>query len=196
MNKTLNIFQYQSYRRYIRDWLKLNDFTYRTFAERYKTFVSFIALAKLLAQGKEGKDRSHYKMSPEIIARLGKIMRLSDDELKHLILLRLENDSENLSGQYGTIYRQIMRRFINEHKNFVEQSKNYNSTSAPKEELQGSEISRLVFEIFELFPKSYQQHCLEEIIFQGRSYAARQAGKPGVKALHTVLTRLDKYREI
>lgn len=191
---TPNVFKYNNYRIYLSDWLKDKGFSYRSFADRYSSFVSMIALAKLLSKGKTGNEpKANYKMSPEAVARLGKAMGMPSEELRQLILLRLENDADTLPGQHGSAYKRELKRLLEENRTQVAEAASKRAAEEPKV---GSETASLLYEFFELLPSRNRVRALEEIIMQGRVYAGRQAGKPGVRKLESLLERLDHLMEM
>ncbi len=189
-----NIFKYNNYRIYLADWLKNRGFSYRAFAERYSSFVSIIALAKLLSKGRTGGEpKGNYKMAPETLARLGKAMGMPSEELRQLILLRLENDAETLPGQHGSVYKRELRHLLEENRVQVAEVEGEHSAEVLRG---GSESSLLLYEFFELLPSRNRARALEEIIMQGRIYASRQSGKPGVGKLQSLLERLSRLMEM
>lgn len=189
-----NVFKYNNYRLFMADWLKDRGFSYRSFAERYSSFVSMIALAKLLSKGRSGGEpKANYNMAPESVARLGKAMGLPAEELRQLILLRLENDAETLPGQHGSAYKRELKRLMEENRMQVAEAAGKRPAESPKE---GSETAVLLYEFFELLPSRNRARALEEIIMQGRVYAGRQAGKPGVRKLQSLLERLNHLMEM
>ena len=189
-----NIYNYDNYREFLADWLKANGYTYRSFAERYGDIVSFIAVAKTLSKGKSGqRPQGQYRMSAETLARLGKAMRLTDAELRHLVLLKLENDADRLPGTGGGAYQQAMRHLVAENRNLVAE---IDDEKAGVKHRSGSESGRLLVDFFELLPTRFRTRILEEIILQGRVYASRQSGKAGVKAVRTLLQRLEEVRDM
>ena len=179
MPPSLNIFSYRNYRSFLRDLMKAKGYSYRSFAERYSQIVSFIALAKALSQGR-GKmlKKPTYNMSAETLARLGSALRLSEQELQYLILLKLENDAEQYKGPYGDAFRRLMQGLL--------EKQNKKTIETPTSS--GTKLS----ELFECLPSRYQEKILSDAILQGQVYLGRQKGKPGVKKIERILEELKK----
>lgn len=193
MKTPINIFVYTSYRQFLADWLKEKGLSYRAFAARFAGAISLIALAKLLSRGRSrGEERGDYRISPEALARLGRHMHLSYDELRHLILLRLENDAEVLPGQYGSSFQQTMRDLVAENR----LKKSEKEQAGPNATGGGTETGIKLFELFEVLPNRLRLRLLEEAVLQGKIYAARQTGKTGVKALQSLLRELNRLKDM
>lgn len=189
-----NIFRYTNYRLFLLDWLESQGYSYRSFCARFSSFVSTIALAKLLSRGKRKKEPlGTYRMAPESLARLAKAMGLGPAEIRHLLLLRLENDADELPGKYGTTYKREMRQLVEENREAAAHQEVGAGTIAQQS---GSESASLLYEFFELLPSRSRQSALEEVILLGRIYAGRQAGKPGVKRLQSLLDRMERLYEM
>jgi len=194
MKEQINIFAYSNYREFLVDWLKEREFSYRSFAARYQGVVSLIALARLLSRGRGGgKTKNDYRMSPEALARLGKAIHLSDDEMRQLLLLRLENDAEVLTGQHGNSFQRVMQELIAENRSKQAGKGKPGGIAAASK---GSETGKQLFELFDLLPSRLRIRILEEAALQGRIYAARQSGKTGVKALNSLLRELERLKEM
>ena len=194
MKSDINIFTYDNYRIYLSDLLKQKGYSYRSFTDRFGHIVSLIALAKTLSKGRGGKGpRQIYRMSPEMLTQLGRALRIPESELRHLILMRLHNDAEIYSGQYGSSFQQMMGRLVKESRLTA------GLMEHPKVKLKhssNSETGGVLLEIFELLPSRFRVRVLEEFTHQAKIYATRQTGKPGVKAFQSLLKRLNRLREM
>lgn len=200
MKNKISIFSYTSYRSFIADWLKENEFSYRSFVERYPKVVSLIALAKLLSRGRfKDKERGDYRMAPEALARLGKTIRLSDAELRHLILLRLENDSGRLPGQYGASYQQVMQELVEENRlQAIEGIRKQAGAKAvaPGGQAGGTQTAALLSEIIDIFPQRFRLKVVDEILEYGEIVASRQSRRVGVRPLQNLLQELRRLRDM
>ena len=194
MSTPKSIYSYNNYREFLVDWLQAHDLTYRDFALRYRDFISFIALAKLLSHAKSAqRSEGAYRISPEALARLGKAMGLKSDELEYLILLRLENDAARVDGQFGDAYQKILSNLSNNAKRQTAKK-----LSIKRREGKGnhSQTSSKIAELIDVFPSRMRQKLLEEALLQGKIYAARQSGKPGVRSTLSLLEELAQLKEL
>lgn len=194
MSMPKSIYSYSNYREFLVDWLQAEGLTYRDFASRYRDFISFIALAKLLSHAKSSKrSEGAYRISPEALARLGKAMGLKSDELEYLILLRLENDAARVDGEFGDAYQKILSNLSNNAKRQTAKK-----LSVKRKEGKGSysQTSSKIAELIDVFPDRMRQKLLEEALLQGRIYAARQSGKPGVRSTLSLLEELAQLKEL
>ena len=181
MPKSPNIFSYLDYRSFLRDILKSRGYSYRSFTERYKQIVSFIALAKALSQGRgKMQKKPSYNMSAETLARLGAALQLSEKELEYLVLLKLENDSEQYKGVYGNALRRVIQGLLEKREK--------------KELKKNTSEDTKISELFQLLPSRYQQKILTEATLQGRVYVSRQKGKPGTKKIELLLKNLESKK--
>jgi hypothetical protein len=89
---------FNCYRRFLCEYISNHDLSYRTFAKRHSSYVSFPFLSKLLRKNPTGDFVCEVNIKPEKLAALLKAMGLSSPEISHLILVRLKNDQS--VGQY------------------------------------------------------------------------------------------------
>jgi hypothetical protein len=154
-------YQFSDYREYLREALKANGFSYRSFAAKYASIVSFITLAQTLSKGRAGtKNRPMRNLSPETVARLGRVFRLSDKEISYLVLLKLENDAEALPGQYGGAYVENLRAQIRERKEQAMRGESAAADAPPN----FSKSALAVAELFEQLPAGRREKLLEELL--------------------------------
>jgi hypothetical protein len=194
MKELKSIYSYNNYREFIVDWLQANGYTYRQFAEQYRDFISFIALAKLLSHAKKSsRSGGEYRISPEALARLAKAMGLKADEIEYLILLRLENDSTMVAADFGDTFQKTLGTLLND----LRQQKT--KKVVPKAQKVTSDYSRTsskIAEIIDLFPERARIKLLDETILQGKIYASRQRGKPGVRHSLSLLEELAQLKDL
>ncbi len=191
--KMAPIFVYTSYRAFLRDWIKDRNWSYRQFIDRYGDFVSFIALAKTLSRGRSrGREASGYRMSPEVLARLGRAMGLMDEELCYLLLLRLENDGEELEGQHGSTFVHLMHQLLHDYK----LSSVHEYDSADEKKSVNSQSAQCLVEVFEELPEKFRRQVLEEVQEIAGVYAHRQKGKVAVEQMHDLIRKLKRLFEL
>lgn len=194
MKSDLNIFAYRSYRLFIVDWLKINGYSYRSFVAQHPGLVSLIALAKLLSRGRAGqRETSDYRMAPETLAKLGKALKLSEPELRHFLLLRLENDAEPGQGAHAGAYQKVIRGLLEESRRQHLAGPGVKKGSPASDK--SSPTAQQVTELFDLLPSRFRVRILDEILQQGRIFAARQSGKPGVNTVHKLLQGLNTLKD-
>ncbi len=109
--KSLNPYKYNDYRQFFDDYLKLKNFTYKQFVEKFNV-ISFGFFSNIMARNKSGNFKKTRKLSPEALIQLTKSMGFNDEESFYILLLALENDSEVLNGKYGAALRSVVRKNI------------------------------------------------------------------------------------
>ena len=188
MKQRISPFQFSNYRDFLRSALKEKGFSYRSFAQKHGEVISFITLAFALSRGRSGtKNKPMRNLSPETLARLGKVLKLKEDEITFLILLKLENDSEVHPGPYGGAYLECIRSMIREQKYLQGQSTNKPSTSKQRY----STTAYTVAELLDLLPEPAKQRLTGEILLESKGILARQKRKAGVKTMASVIGKLD-----
>ncbi|MCO5143146.1 MAG: hypothetical protein M9962_08665 [Oligoflexia bacterium] len=186
-------YQFSDYREYLRDALKANGFSYRSFAAKYGSIVSFITLAQTLSKGKAGtKNRPMRNLSPEIVARLGRVFRLSEDEISYLVLLKLENDAQTLPGQYGGAYVENLRAQIRERKERAVRAESIVDSAVHN----FSKTTLALAELFEQLPEGRREKLLEEFLQESKGVVSRMGRRPGVRALQQAMQKLEALRGI
>ncbi len=188
MKQRISPFQFSNYRDFLRAALKEKGFSYRSFAQKHGEVISFITLAFALSRGRSGtKNKPMRNLSPETLARLGKVLKLKEDEITFLILLKLENDSEVHPGPYGGAYLECVRSMIREQKYLQNQSTNKPSTGKQRY----SATAYTVAELLDLLPGPAKHRLTGEILLESKGILARQKRKAGVKTMASVIGKLD-----
>ena len=188
MKQRISPFQFSTYRDFLRAALKEKGFSYRSFAKKHGDVISFITIAFTLSKGRSGtKSKPMRNLSPETLARLGKVLKLKEDEITFLILLKLENDSDVLPGPHGSAYMDCIRSLIREQKYLQNQSTNKPSTGKQKH----SSTAYTVAELLDLLPGAAKQRLAGEILLESKGILARQRRKAGVKAMSSAISKLE-----
>jgi hypothetical protein len=107
--RVAEIQRYKSYRQFLFDHLRAEGLSYRAFAARYGTYVSFPFLSKLLRRDANGGFKREVNMRPERLAALLKILGLSQSEISHLMLVRLEEDQKSGTYRHAAAFSQTLR---------------------------------------------------------------------------------------
>ncbi len=188
MKQHISPFPFTEYRDFLRAALKANGFTYRSFTKKHGEVVSFIMLAQTLSRGRSGtKNKPMRNLSAETLARLGKALRLKDEEVTYLILLKLENDSEVFPGPYGNAYMDCIRALIQNYKYSQIQLPNKQGAGAVKL----SKTAETIGELIDLLPDSSKRKVNKEILDESRGVQARQKRRPGLQRMASVIQRLE-----
>lgn len=189
MKNHISPFQFSNYREFLRVALKARGYSYRSFSDKHGDIVSRIMLAQTLTQGRTGtQNRPMRNLSPETLARIGKVLRLKDQEITFLVLLKLENDSGLMPGLYGSTYIDIMKSLIREHR--------FRATDGDQSEGTGgkkySPAAQILAELFDLFPSMAKIRLAREMLLEGRGILSRQKRRAGLKAMTTGIQQLEK----
>lgn len=102
---------YSCYRSFLADYLVTKELSYRAFATRYSAYVSFPLLSKLLRTTTDGRFRAELAMRPERLAALLKAMGLKEDEVSHLVLCRLRNDSAPGRYRHASTFQNVLENW-------------------------------------------------------------------------------------
>lgn len=189
MKQRISPFQYSSYREFLRVALKEKGHSYRSFAAKHGDVISFIMLAQSLSRGRSGTEsRPMRNISPETLARLGKVLKLGEDEITFLLLLKMENDSVTLPGVYGSAYIDNVRTMIKEQKNKLTHGANEKSSHRARY----SQSAETIAEFMDLLPEAAKLRLSREILVEGKGILSRQKHKAGVKKLASVIQRLER----
>lgn len=193
MKKKITAFEYNDHRDLIRALLQEKGFSYRSFAAKHGDIASFDLLASALSRGRTGtKNKPRRDFSPITLTRLGKTLKLSDEECTYLALLKLENDAEVAPGPHGNIYKECLQRLIREHK--VRQPMSTNRPHSAKSSY--SETANTVAKLLDTLPAMRKAKFAQEILSEARVALARQRHKPGAKALSAVIDRLKELVDL
>lgn len=177
-----SIYTFDNYRDFIVKRIDEMGYSQRAFAQRHHEIVSRVALAKLLARGKGAQKRTaSYRMSPEKLGQLGKALGLKEKELTYFILLRLENDSDAISGRNGLACRRVYQTLLKELKK---------GRSSDKPSASPSTASPL-FELMDILPSTRQKKVIREAVKQGSIQIGRMHGRPGRKQLTELVQKLE-----
>lgn len=150
--KSLNPYKYNDYRQFFDDYLKLKNFTYKQFVEKFNV-ISFGFFSNIMARNKSGNFKKTRKLSPEALIQLTKSMGFNDEESFYILLLALENDSEVLIGKYGAALRSVVRKNI----------KNYSKLKL-LDSSNNSDLYTNTGEVIRQLPEKYQKQVFKDII--------------------------------
>lgn len=189
MKNHFRVFQYADYRQLLREGVKSKGFSYRTFSARHAHIVSFGMLAAALSKGRSGtKNKPARTFSVETVARIGKTLRFTEDELLYLVMLKLENDAEVLPGVYGGTFSELTRKLLGQHRERVE-------TKIPKlkgEQYSSSPITLAAADLIDALPETTRARVSSEILPAAKAVLSRQRKKPGVRTLALTIERLEE----
>lgn len=189
MKRRISPFGFTNYRDFLREALKEKGFSYRSFAAKHGDVISFIMLAQALTRGKSGtENRPMRNISPEMLARLGKILKLREDEITYLILLKLENDSGIMPGLYGSAYIDAIKGLIREQKSKMTHGVSNSFTKRTR----FSQAAETIAEFMDLLPEAAKLRLSREILVEGKGILSRQKRKAGVKKLASIIQRLER----
>lgn len=189
MKQRISPYQFTNYRDFLREALKEKGHSYRSFAAKHGDVISFIMLAQALTRGKSGtENRPMRNISPESLARIGKVLKLRDDEITFLILLKMENDSAAMPGIYGSAYMDSVRGMIREQKTKITHRASEKSPGRAR----FSQSAETIAEFMDLLPEAAKQRLSREILVEGKGILSRQKRKAGVKKLASVIQRLER----
>lgn len=189
MKTKLNVLKHSDYRQLLREALKLNEFSYRTFAKKHSNIVSFSMLGAALSKGRGGlKNKPARTFSVETVTRIGKALRLSENELLYLSLLKIENDAETLPGLNGATFAELMKKLVSEQAEKIRCAEG----KLKHEQYSYSSIAHATAQLIDALPDAAKQKVASEIIPAAKSVLARQRKKPGVRTLALNLGRLEE----
>jgi hypothetical protein len=99
---------YTCYRKFLRDYLKSQGYSYRAFSRRFSAYVSFPYLSKLLRQNARHEFIAEMSMRPERLSALLKAIGLNQEEITHLILCRLDSDQSSGRYRHSSTFSQVL----------------------------------------------------------------------------------------
>lgn len=188
MKQRISPFQFSNYRDFLRTALKEKGFSYRSFTARHGDVVSFMMLAQTLSKGRSGSENKPMRnLSPETVARLGKTLKLRDDEISYLVLLKLENDCAVLPGPFGSTYQDTLKALIREQKSKIMHGTIGVSTSKKR----FSQASETIAEFLDLLPDRPKSRLTRELIVEGKGILSRQKRRAGVRNLASIIQKLE-----
>jgi hypothetical protein len=189
MKQRISPFEFDDHREFLRQALKTMGFSYRSFAAKHHEIVSFNLLAMALSKGKSGKENKPMRnFSPEMLARIGKALKLSDDEVTYLLLLLWANNSEVLEGVYGSAHSDCVRRLLKEQKT---KQFHTNALSTPPRS-KYSVTANTVAYLLDSLPARSRVTLTKGILEESKVVQARQRNKAGVKAITSAIERLSE----
>lgn len=189
MKHRISPYNFSSYRDFLREALKENGFSYRTFAAKHGEIISYIMLAQTLTRGKSGtENRPMRNISPETLARIGKVFKLRDDEITYLVLLKLENDSGALPGLHGYTYMDVIKGLLREQKRKI----THRDRKISKSRERHSQTAETIAEFFDLLPDGAKHRLSRELLVEGKGVLSRHKRKAGVKSLASTIQRLER----
>lgn len=187
MRDAFNTFSFSDYRLLIREAIKSRRYSYRSFALKHGDIVSFGMLAGALSRGRGGtKSKPLRNFSLEKLTQIGKALKLSDDELKYLLLLKLENDCEVFVGPHGSACSDLLKRMLAE-----QQERTRKKAHSEQEDIY-SLVGLAVAKLVEALPEGSQRRLIAEILPPAKAILSRQRKKPGVRTLALHIERLEE----
>jgi hypothetical protein len=184
MKQRVSPYRFLDHREFLREALKEKGYSYRSFAAKHGGIVSFNMLSLCLSKGKSGTEsRPMRNFSPELLAQIGGVLKLKDDEIAFLVLLKFENDASVVAGAGGAAYRDAVRRLVREQK--AKQS----GFGAPAG--RRSKSADLIAEFFDRLPSSAKQKLAEKLVSEGKIIIGRHKRIPGVETLNSIIQKLD-----
>lgn len=106
--RTVDPLRYSCYRRFLCDFMAAEGLSYRAFAHRYSSYVSFPFLSKLLRRNGAGQFVREVNTRPEKLAALLKAMGLDPKEISHLTLCRLNSDQVQGHYRHSATFSQVL----------------------------------------------------------------------------------------
>jgi hypothetical protein len=189
MRTQFQALKHTDYRQLLRDALKSKGYSYRSFSSKHSDIVSFGMLGAALSKGRGGlKNKPSRTFSPETVARIGKALKLSEDELFHLALLKIENDAEILPGQHGGLFSQMMKTIVAEQRERLDVKTN----KLKHEQFSYSSIASAAAQLIDALPDQAKAKVVSELLPAAKAVLARQRKKPGVRTLSLNLNRLEE----
>lgn len=188
MKQRISPFQFDDHREFIRQALKNAGYSYRGFTAKHGDVIAFVTLAMALTKGRSGtKNKPMRNFSPEMLARVGKALKLTEDEIGHLILLKFENDAETVQGPYGGAYSDSIRKLVRENKSRQIQSANKQGTTKTHYSQTGQAVAQLLDKV----PNQFRSRIVKELVNESKVIVARQRNKAGVKAITSLIEKLE-----
>jgi hypothetical protein len=189
MNMKFQPLKHTDYRQLLREALKFRGYSYRSFSLKHSDIVSFGMLGAALSKGRGGLvNKPSRTFSAETVTRIGKALKLTDDELFHLILLKTENDAEVLPGLYGSLFSDLMKKVVAEQRERLETK----ATKVKREQYSHSSIACATAQLIDALPDHSKGKVVSEILPAAKAVLARQRKKPGVRTLALNLNRLEE----
>lgn len=189
MNNLKSVFSYADYRQLIRDTLKSRGYSYRSFSSKHPQVAKFSMLGAALSKGRGGtKSKPARTFSAESLARIGRVLKFSDDELSFLLLLKFENEAVSLPGGYGGTFSEISKNLLNDFrlraqtKDQVLKDEQYNQSSL------GVAVSRVI----DALPEGSRKKVAAEMLPAAKAVLSRQRKKPGVRTLALNISRFEE----
>jgi len=146
-------------------------------------------LAQALTRGRTGnQNRPMRNISPETLARIGKVLRLKEQEITYLVLLKLENDSGVMSGLYGSAYIDVMKTLIREYRTKASAV----GIKESRDSKNFSPVALILAELFDLFPGTAKIRLAREVLLEGKGILHRHKRRAGITDLAARIQMLDK----
>jgi hypothetical protein len=189
MKQRISPYLFDDHREFIRQALKESGSSYRMFAAKHAGIISLSQLALCLSKGKAGtKSRPMRNFSPELLATLGKVFRLTEDEISYLLLLLWANNSEVLPGPYGSTYSDCLNGMLAEKKS--KQFQTAIKSGAAKTRY--TPTADTVAQLLDKLPAELKVKLTRDILKASKVVLSRQRHKPGVRTLTSVIDRLGE----
>ena len=106
--RTPDPLRYTCYRKFLCDFMAAKGLSYRAFALRYGTYISFPFLSKLVRRNPASQFVREVNARPEKLAALFKAMGLEAREISHLILCRLNSDQAPGHYRHAATFSQVL----------------------------------------------------------------------------------------
>jgi transcriptional regulator with XRE-family HTH domain len=189
MAQHISLFEYTDYRQLLRDAIKSRGLTYRSFSDKFGDVASYSTIASTL-NAKYG-DRPPRTLSFEALCSIAKSLRFSDEEVKFLVLLKLENDAEVRDGSHGTAFSNAASTLLLEYRD--------KSNSRGADLANSASMSPFVSacaSLIELLPIRFKARIADKILVESRVEISRHHRRPGIKNVIDAAKRLERLIRI